>query len=272
MTVRSIEPAKCLLILLVSLLHFTANAQDYGIGERTRFYTQEVNSDSLVLLADNDFAIPVSLLMNIETDNLRGESTSGLKAIVPSKSKGKVIGTFKKNNFQIPYRISYSWKIVLGDTSISPQTDYRYQFPYDKGTSFRISQGPGGHFSHQHSYAYDFEMPTGTPISAAREGIIFLVQTHHHEGGLSTDFLEKANYISILHPDGTIGNYYHLMKGGAVVKEGQYVNKGQMIGYSGNTGLSSGPHLHFEIIQPSLSSSKNWVPFQWEENTFDSAG
>ncbi len=54
-----------------------------------------------------------------------------------------------------------------------------------------------------------------------------------------------GNYIVVLHPNGTQTLYAHLQK--SIVLQGGRVEKGQVIGYSGNTGKSTGPHLHFEV-------------------------
>ncbi|MBX0289588.1 M23 family metallopeptidase [Hymenobacter sp. HSC-4F20] len=61
---------------------------------------------------------------------------------------------------------------------------------------------------------------------------------------------EQGNYIVIFHEDGTYATYVHFRHEGSLVQPGQTVTKGQPIGYSGNTGWSSGPHLHFEVDTP----------------------
>jgi murein DD-endopeptidase MepM/ murein hydrolase activator NlpD len=56
------------------------------------------------------------------------------------------------------------------------------------------------------------------------------------------------NYVLIRHADGTLGHYCHLQKGGVLVKVGQTVTAGEPIAHSGNTGFSTGPHLHFCVF------------------------
>jgi murein DD-endopeptidase MepM/ murein hydrolase activator NlpD len=132
-------------------------------------------------------------------------------------------------------------------TSVTKNTDtYEYQLPFDKGDRHRVVQGYGGLFSHSHIAALDFEMPIGTPIYAAREGVIFSYKDNSDEGGPFSKYKNKANYIIIKHDDGSFGCYWHLKKNGVLVKSGR-VARGQQIGFSGATGQVLRPHLHFSV-------------------------
>ena len=132
-------------------------------------------------------------------------------------------------------------------TSVTENLDtYTYSLPYEKGTKHRIVQGYGGMFSHNHSAALDFAMPEGTPVHAAREGIIYSFKDESDEGGPLPKYSRKANYIIVKHDDGSFACYWHLKKNGVVVKNG-FVAKGQLIGYSGSTGFVLRPHLHFSV-------------------------
>ena len=82
-----------------------------------------------------------------------------------------------------------------------------------------------------------------------------------NQGGPSTHFAKHANYVVILHSDGTTGEYYHLKYKGVAVSRGQSVQQGQLIGYSGNTGFSSLPHLHFGIYVAKFHGKYVSVPF-----------
>jgi murein DD-endopeptidase MepM/ murein hydrolase activator NlpD len=123
---------------------------------------------------------------------------------------------------------------------------YIYELPFSAGTRQKVVQGYGGMFSHEHKAALDFDMPEGTPVYAARGGVIYSFKDDSNEGGFFSKYEKKANYIIIKHDDGSFGCYWHLQKNGVVVKKG-IVNKGQLIGYSGNTGFVLRPHLHFAV-------------------------
>jgi murein DD-endopeptidase MepM/ murein hydrolase activator NlpD len=81
----------------------------------------------------------------------------------------------------------------------------------------------------------DFAAPIGTPVRSVANGVVARVGRQGAYG----------NTIHVRHPDGATSVYAHL--NGANVRAGQKVKSGQTIGKSGNTGRSTGPHLHFEI-------------------------
>ncbi len=260
------------LYFYVSLLFFicakSSFSASYNINEQTRIYTQEISTDSVVLKMDNHFAIPVSVKLELDLLNLEGESGAGKPTIIPANNTGYVLAKFRKIDTASPYKCSYKWKIVLGDVTKMPDKNYVYGYPFNKSHLFKISQGPGGEFSHKDMFAYDFTMPVGTPVIASRDGIVAVIKANSGVGGPNRKFIDDANYISVYHSDGTIANYLHLNKKGVVVKEGQSVKKGELIGYSGNSGFSSGPHLHFEVVQPALDFEKSkWLSFIWDIKT-----
>jgi len=85
----------------------------------------------------------------------------------------------------------------------------------------------------------DIPMPVGTPLVAVVSGIITRIDTDGVGKGVingNAVFLKGARYLWM---------YLHMDR--IIVTEGQYVRQGQIIGYSGNTGRSTGPHLHFQV-------------------------
>lgn len=253
---------------ILLILFFVRSEMSYSttfpVNERTRIYTEEINGDSIALKVDNSFPILVSAKVNVDLSNLDTSSGYEFSAVVPANTSGYTLAGFKKRDSSKSYKCSYQWKIVLGDISKTPDLTYFYEYPFRKGLNYKISQGPGGHVSHKDTYAFDFVMPVGTPITAARDGVVALLKSDSETGGPDRKFIEEANFISIYHSDGTMGTYLHLKKDGILVKDGQAVKRGEIIGYSGNTGFSSGPHLHFEVTHPHSDFGNKWISFEWE--------
>ena len=139
---------------------------------------------------------------------------------------------------------------LIGSPETKPDNSL-YQVPFKGFKSLQVTQGFKGRFSHNQQpqlYAIDIGMPVGTQIVAARDGIVLDTRDNYaHSGVSSSYFYDKANYVMVLHEDGTYATYGHLLIGKIPVKPGDPVKAGDLIGYSGNTGFSTGPHLHFVI-------------------------
>ncbi|WP_445400624.1 M23 family metallopeptidase [Zobellella sp. An-6] len=115
---------------------------------------------------------------------------------------------------------------------------------------YRVSQGFNGEFSHNrpaNRYALDIALPIGTPLYATRDGLVAAAVDSHAGGGLRPEFRGKSNYLRLRHDDGTMTLYAHLHTGSLRVKKGDWVRAGQQVAASGNTGYSSGPHLHLAV-------------------------
>lgn len=141
--------------------------------------------------------------------------------------------------------------------------DVDYRLPLD--TTYRIDQGFGGSFSHtdaQSRYAVDLAVDEGTPVLVAREGIVMQVEDDFYGAGLDREkFATRANVVRIVHADGSMAVYAHLRPESVVVQPGRHVYVGQKLGESGNTGYSTGPHLHF-AIQLNRGMRLESVPFR----------
>ncbi len=143
-----------------------------------------------------------------------------------------------------------------------------YRYPVSNG-DHRIVQGFNGQYSHQGAsqYAIDFAVPIGTQVYAARAGTVIDLEESFNRGGPSKKFAKYANYVVILHDDGTTGEYYHLKKRGVLVKRGQQIKRGQLIALSGNTGFSSLPHLHFGVYKALPQGKYQSIKFNFENAT-----
>lgn len=149
--------------------------------------------------------------------------------------------------FQKFFYYAKSYKLIPANHN----ENFVYDLPYGKGESYKVIQGNDGKFSHDNKNAIDFMMPEGTNILAVREGTVLRVVQNNNKGCGTKKCAKFANFVWILHDDGTIAGYYHLMQNSVFVKKGKRVKKGELIAYSGNTGWSTLPHLHLECFIPS---------------------
>jgi murein DD-endopeptidase MepM/ murein hydrolase activator NlpD len=130
---------------------------------------------------------------------------------------------------------------------VKPDNSYVYSLPFAKGSKFLLIQAYNSSMSHKNEISLDFKMKAGSKVCAARGGVVTVVEEGNDKGGLKDEYLSKGNHIIITHNDGSQAMYWHLQKDGALANEGDTVLQGQHIGYSGNTGYTAFPHLHFQV-------------------------
>lgn len=233
--------------------------------ELVTVYGESQDDGSVVVRATSSHIIPVYVnvrvpqLIGMETD---AELPYGV-ALAPGES-GVELFTLRptRRSGRVGYSLSYA--VARGNPATARHDDaVRYLMPFGHGEKRRLSQGFQGIFSHfgENEYAVDFEMPEGTPVHAARDGLVAEVKEDSRVGGRSAGYSDDANYILVMHADGSFANYVHLRYDGAIVEPGESVRAGDVIGYSGNTGRSSGPHLHFDVRLPLRDGTMQSIPF-----------
>lgn len=122
------------------------------------------------------------------------------------------------------------------------------RLPYAVGDSARLIQGNNGPYGHEGhaAYAFDFIMKIGTPVVAARAGVVVAIEEQFRD---ATRKAGEENFVIVHHGDSTFARYYHLTTDGALVAVGQSVAAGDTIARSGDSGSSAGPHLHFDVTR-----------------------
>lgn len=167
-----------------------------------------------------------------------------------------------------PYNYKSVAQNVFGVRNAKPDLQYQYSFPFQAGTQCLISQGfgKGTHARQsQDEYAVDFSLPIGSLIYSSRDGEVVGIEDSFNNRGGGYESVHFCNSIKIKHRDGSYANYAHLSYRGVFVKLGDFVRKDQLIGLSGNTGMSSGPHLHFDVSYYD-AAGKSWsVPVLFED-------
>ncbi len=223
----------------------------------------ENSDDAYLAWADNTLAGPIEVLLQLSRgDNVAGEPALPARATVPARGSVLVsrLGTIDPTR---DGRSEFRLEVVPGDPSAKPR-DVEYGYPL-RTHELRVDQGFGGGFSHndvQNRHAVDFAAEIGTPVVAAREGTVMQVESDFDKAGLNSEkYGGRANFVRILHDDGTMAMYAHLKTDGVLVRVGQQVRRGQQIGLSGNTGFTTGPHLHF-AVQVNRGMQLQSIPFR----------
>ena len=213
--------------------------------------------------ADNSLAGPIEVMLALAGGSkVRGDPPLPARATVPAMGSARV-ARLRAADPGRSGSMQLSLAGVPGNPSARPQ-DIAYLLPLQQSRS-RVDQGFGGRFSHddeQNRYALDFAADVGTPVLAARAGTVMQVESDFSKAGLSREkYGGRANFVRILHDDGTMALYAHLATNGALVRVGQQVRAGQRIGLSGNTGFTTGPHLHF-VVQVNRGMRLVSIPFR----------
>jgi murein DD-endopeptidase MepM/ murein hydrolase activator NlpD len=209
----------------------------------------------------NDLYAPVEIELSFTgLQNASGAPQQPIRRVLPARSNSR-LALLTATQAGMPLTYTPRFRYSLGDPSGTAQA-YRYPLPW-RGGPFRLTQGPNGQYSHfgaKSRYAMDIAMPEGTPIIAARGGMV--VKIENAQTGRGND--PSGNFVRVLHDDGTMGVYLHLKRGSVSVREGQRVVVGSALALSGNTGNSSGPHLHF-VVQRNTGLGLVSIPYQFNQ-------
>ena len=208
--------------------------------------------------------VPITFTLKVRTRNMRTDRPATVtETLRPGQTRLAMVLRPAAPDRPGDYRIAYDW--TIGSKDAVHDESRIYQLPYAAGKSYRVLQGYGSRFSHTglEEFAVDFRMPEGTAVHAARGGLVARTEASHDIGCWEDHCGKYANFIVILHDDGTTGEYYHLQQNGALVSPGERVEAGQKIGLSGNTGHTTMPHLHFAVYRAAEWGRTQSIPVRF---------
>ncbi len=204
--------------------------------------------------ANNEYYAPVEVVLALDVleDVKRPPPERSLRWVLPPRSETELLQLDALGDVAAPY-ISYRFVYLHGDPKAEHDIDRPYRAPFALANKFRVSQAfpiAATHNTADSYYAIDIAMPIGTDIHAAREGTVVEVASTNFRAGPDPEVKgASANLVRILHHDGTFAVYAHLNWNTIRVQPGDKVKRGQYIADSGNTGFSTGPHLHFVVLR-----------------------
>ncbi len=225
-------------------------------------------AEGALFVVNNRFHAPVELYLRFR--QIRGyaypDPDEPLRWVIPPQSERTLLTLVRDGTADTP-ATEYEYTYQIGDPRARHSPARPYRVPFSVASAFPVTQAYPDIVTHSTPDSYhavDIAMPIGTDIVAARDGIVFDVSSDNFRAGMDRERDgPAANVVKILHDDGTWAIYAHLNWNSIRVRPGDRVARGEYIADSGNTGFSSGPHLHFAVLRNAGLMSES-VPVRFE--------
>ncbi len=214
----------------------------------------------------NHFHGPAELELSLTAaTNVTTQPPLPARFVLPADDeRGLLTISAADKNAAFSYRVSYL--SVPGRPMDRLPEQLVFYPPFARGSAFPISQGLDDTHTHKDAanrYAIDFGMPIGTPVLAARGGVVMdAMQRFPDHGRVDPALASKANFVRVLHDDGSMAVYAHLQRNSLRVRPGMRIAEGYWLANSGNSGYSSGPHLHF-VVQINIGMALESLPLRF---------
>ena len=227
---------------------------------------QRTGDAGISLIAQNTFYAPIQLAYRLSQMENVSSSTprDGFKMLPPRSETELLVVSKAVQNEELKFE--YEFQFLPGEPGAEHRPQRPYRLPFALSSTIPVSQAFPDVMTHgdpSSQYAIDFVMPVGTHVFAAREGVVIEVASDFFEHGtnLKADG-PRANVVRVLHDDGTMSLYGHLNWNSIRVVPGQRLARGEYLADSGNTGFTTGPHLHF-VVQRNRGGALVSVPIEF---------
>jgi murein DD-endopeptidase MepM/ murein hydrolase activator NlpD len=231
---------------------------------------QRSGNNGVALIAQSTYFSPIQIAYRIRPiENVSADTQRSGLAVLPPRGEKELV-VVSKSVGDVELRFDSEFQYIPGEPGAEHRPDQPYRLPYALSSAVRVSQAfpdTRTHADASSQHAVDFVMPIGTNVFAARDGVVIEVASDFFENG--TNYLvdgPRANVARILHDDGTMALYVHLNWNSIRVVPGQRVRRGEYLADSGNTGFSTGPHLHF-VVQRNEGGALVAVPLEFASST-----